>query len=68
MAIVTKKKPFHEQFKEALDGRTNRIAAERTGIHESEISRIKSGRLNPSPEQIQKIVTAFPSYTFSVEG
>lgn len=58
--------PFHTQMEIAMDGRTNRIMAEKTGIHESEISRIKSGRLNPTKEQINKIVSALPDYTFDL--
>lgn len=66
MKELTKKLPFHEQMNRAMDGRTNRIMAEKTGIHESEISRIKSGRLNPTQEQIDKIVAALPDYTFDL--
>ena len=68
MPSSTKAKPFHIQFKEAMDGRTNRVASDRTGIHESEISRLKSGRLNPTTEQIKKIVSAFPDYDFVIEA
>jgi transcriptional regulator with XRE-family HTH domain len=66
MTSVTEKLPFHKQMDIAMDGRTNRVMAEKTGIHESEISRIKSGRLNPTPEQIEKIVAALPDYTFDL--
>lgn len=66
MKTVNKKLLFHEQMDKAMDGRTNRIMAEKTGIHESEISRIKSGRLNPTQEQINKIISALPDYTFNL--
>ena len=66
MKEIKSKIPFHEQMERAMDGRTNRIMAEKTGIHESEISRIKSGRLNPTQEQIDKIVSALPNYTFDL--
>jgi predicted transcriptional regulator len=66
MALATKKIPFHEQLVIAMDGRTNRALAEKTGIHESEISRIVSGRLNPTQAQINKIIAALPDYTFDL--
>jgi len=44
----------------ALDGRTNRWLASKTGIHESEISRIRVGRLIPTEKQLEKIRAAFP--------
>jgi hypothetical protein len=66
MALATKKLPFHEQVVIALDGRTNRVLSERTGIHESEISRIVSGRLIPTQAQVDKIVAALPDYTFDL--
>ena len=51
---------FHEKLKIALDGRRNKWLCEKTGIHSSEISRIISGRLIPSPTQLEKIRNAFP--------
>jgi len=58
--------PFCKQMDIAMDGRTNRAIAEKTGIHESEISRIKSGRLTPTKDQIDKIVSALPNYQFKI--
>ena len=52
---------FHDALKEALDGRTNKWLSEKTGISPSELSRIVSGRLIPSPNQIEKIEAIFPS-------
>ena len=49
-----------ELLKIALDGRTNRWLANKTGIQESEISRIVSGRLIPTDKQLDKIRAAFP--------
>jgi DNA-directed RNA polymerase specialized sigma54-like protein len=49
-----------ELLKIALDGRTNRWLANKTGIQESEISRIVSGRLIPTEKQLEKIRAAFP--------
>jgi hypothetical protein len=51
---------FHEKVKIALDGRTNQWLVEKTGIHASEISRILTGRVNPTDIQMDKIRTAFP--------
>jgi ribosome-binding protein aMBF1 (putative translation factor) len=39
----------------ALDGRTNRWLSSKCGIHESEISRIRLGRLIPTAKQLEKI-------------
>jgi DNA-directed RNA polymerase specialized sigma54-like protein len=47
-------------LKIALDGRTNRWLSKKTGIQESEISRIVSGRLIPTNKQLEKIRAAFP--------
>jgi transcriptional regulator with XRE-family HTH domain len=44
----------------AMDGRTNRWLSEKSGIHESEISRIRLGRLIPTEKQLEKIRNAFP--------
>ena len=54
------KKNLTELLKIALDGRTNRWLANKTGIQESEISRIVSGRLIPTEKQLDKIRAAFP--------
>ena len=58
---MVKKFIFHDALKEALDGRTNKWLSEKTGISPSELSRIVSGRLIPSPNQIEKIEAIFPS-------
>ncbi|MEY2869604.1 MAG: hypothetical protein RIR01_2101 [Bacteroidota bacterium] len=54
------RKTLTELLKIALDGRTNRWLANKTGIQESEISRIVSGRLIPTEKQLEKIRAAFP--------
>jgi DNA-directed RNA polymerase specialized sigma54-like protein len=54
------RKNLTELLKIALDGRTNRWLANKTGIQESEISRIVSGRLIPTEKQLEKIRAAFP--------
>jgi DNA-directed RNA polymerase specialized sigma54-like protein len=54
------KRTLTELLKIALDGRTNRWLANKTGIQESEISRIVSGRLIPTDKQLEKIRAAFP--------
>ena len=54
------RKTLTELLKIALDGRTNRWLANKTGIQESEISRIVSGRLIPTDKQLEKIRAAFP--------
>jgi DNA-directed RNA polymerase specialized sigma54-like protein len=54
------RKNLTELLKIALDGRTNRWLANKTGIQESEISRIVSGRLIPTDKQLEKIRAAFP--------
>jgi DNA-directed RNA polymerase specialized sigma54-like protein len=53
------RKNLTELLKIALDGRTNRWLANKTGIQESEISRIVSGRLIPTEKQLEKIRAAF---------
>ena len=58
---MTKEFIFHEALQEALDGRTNRWLSNKTGIGESEISRIASGRLIPTDNQREKIEAIFPS-------
>lgn len=54
------KEKFHEKVKIALDGRKNKWLSEKSGISESEISLILTGRLYPSEKQIEKIRAAFP--------
>jgi DNA-directed RNA polymerase specialized sigma54-like protein len=54
------RKNLTELLKIALDGRTNRWLANKTGIQESEISRIVSGRLIPTEKQLDKIRAVFP--------
>lgn len=56
-----KETPFHEKLSIALDGRTNRWLSNKSGIHESDISKIVSGRLLPTDNQIAKIKTVFPT-------
>lgn len=62
----TKDTPFHEQLIVHLDGRKNRWLAEKTKIHESEISRIISGRLKPTQKQLDEIKAVFPTINFSL--
>lgn len=52
---------FHKALEKEMDGRTNRWLAKKTEIHESEISRIISGRLTPTDAQKEKIEAVFPS-------
>jgi ribosome-binding protein aMBF1 (putative translation factor) len=49
------------QIKVLLDGRTFRWLSEKSNIHESEISRIMSGRLIPTPNQLEKLNKALSS-------
>lgn len=60
MATSTKKLVYHELLQKALDGRTNKWLHLKTGISESELSRIISGKLIPSDRQREKIQLAFP--------
>ena len=57
---LKKQEPFHLLLQKALDGRTNRWLSIKTGIHESEISRIVKGRLIPTDVQSKKITDAIP--------
>ena len=52
---------FHKALEKEMDGRTNRWLAKKTEIHESEISRIISGRLTPTDAQKEKIEAIFPT-------
>lgn len=54
-------KPFYEAVNAALDGRTNKWLSIKTGISESEISRILNGILVPSENQVKKIKEIFPA-------
>jgi len=63
---VEKEIPFHEQLVTQLDGRTNRWLADKTKIHESEISRIVSGRLTPTEKQLTEIKAVFPAINYSL--
>jgi DNA-directed RNA polymerase specialized sigma54-like protein len=54
-----KELPFHEAVRLAMDSRPNKWLSEKTGIHESEISRILNGRLTPSDVQLSKIKNVF---------
>lgn len=51
---------LHEKIKLALDGRKNKWLVEKSGVQASEISRIVSGRLQPTTTQLEKIRNAFP--------
>lgn len=51
---------LHEKIKLALDGRKNKWLVEKSGVQASEISRIVSGRLQPTDTQLEKIRNAFP--------
>lgn len=59
------KLPFHEALDKCLDGRTGRWLAEKTKIHESEISRLLSGRLSPTDSQVEKIKEVFPYLVYN---
>lgn len=58
MAEQTTKTIFSEALEVALDGRTNRWLAEKTGIHESDISKLRRGIFNPTDLQITRISEA----------
>lgn len=51
---------LHEKIKSALDGRKNKWLVEKTGISDSQISMIVTGRLKPTTTQLEKIRNAFP--------
>lgn len=52
---MQKEKEIHEAIKEKMDGRTNIWLNKKTRISQSEISRILTGRLKPSDNQLKKI-------------
>lgn len=58
MAEEITKTIFSEALDIAMDGRTNRWLAEKTGIHESDISKLRRGIFNPTTLQISKISEA----------
>lgn len=66
MATKTEKKPFSEVLDNALDGRTNRWLANKTGIHESDVSKLRKGTFNPTQNIIDRIATALPGFTYSL--
>jgi len=66
MTMAKKDYTFHLKIKELLDGRTNRWLHKKTGIGESELSKILSGRLIPSKSQVEKINWVFGT-DFKVE-
>ena len=49
-----------------LDGRKNRWLMEKSGVHESEISKMVTGRLIPTKSQLEKIKAVFPSLNFEL--
>ena len=67
MATIIKKRLLKDLIRERLDGRPNRWLAERCNIHESEISRILTGRLTPTQGQLDKINTALTT-DFTLNG
>lgn len=54
-------KKIHELLVELMDGRKNRWLHKKTGIAESEISRIMNGVLKPSEKQLERINKVFNS-------
>ena len=58
MVKENKSKSLPESIRTILDGRPNRWLADKSGVHESEISRILKGRLIPTQKQLDKINTA----------
>lgn len=62
--MTDKKLKFHEALELWLDGRTSRWLMDKSKIHESEISRLRAGRLIPTQQQIDKIRSVFPDFTF----
>ena len=64
MANKEKKLKFHEALEFYLDGRTSRWLMEKSKIHESDISRLRTGRLTPTEQQVQKIIAVFPDFTY----
>lgn len=66
MVTDTEKKPFSEVLDKAMDGRTNRWLANKTGIHESDVSKLRKGTFNPTQGQIDKIATALPGFTYEL--
>ncbi len=66
MATEIKKRPFNEVLEEALDGRPNRWLANKTGIHESDISKLRKGTFNPTQGIIDRIAAALPGFTYTL--
>lgn len=66
MATQVKKRPFCEVLDEALDGRSNRWLAKKTNIHESDISKLRKGKFNPTPFVLDKIKKAIPGFTYDM--
>lgn len=66
MATQVKKKPFSEVLDEALDGRSNRWLAQKTNIHESDISKLRRGIFNPTQLQIDRIAAALPGFSYTL--
>ena len=53
------KLPFCKQLDIAMDGRTNMWLHKKTKIAQSELSRIRTGRLLPSKDQFERINAIF---------
>ncbi len=49
------KKKLYQVWVDKLDGRTNKWLHDRTKIAQSELSRILTGKLQPTDEQTKKI-------------
>jgi predicted transcriptional regulator len=49
------KKQLYQVWVEKMDGRTNKWLHDKTSIAQSELSRILSGKLQPTDEQTNKI-------------
>jgi len=56
---------FKDALIKELDGRSNRWLSKRCKIHESEISRMTTGRLIPTDKQVEKIKSVFPNLIYN---
>lgn len=57
--------PFDKALEKALDGRTGKWLSDRTGLTPAVVSLLSSGRMKPSPTQIEKIKIVFPDFEFN---
>jgi len=64
--MENKKISFVDLVKKRLDGRKNIWLSNKTGISQSEISRILSGRLIPSDNQKKIILDSLPKDTAKI--